>query len=101
MQGADRLLTRPEVPPRVALIGTPVHPRTVPAGVDRHTEVSSDTSTQWDASTFGAVKRAPLGKLAAWLASGLEYDQTFGALLAEEDFLRSGRIPARTVTALC
>ena len=85
MQGADRLLMRPEVPLRVPLIGTPVHTRTNLSGVDRHTVVSS--SVQGDAFTFGAVKRAPLGQLVSWLASGWEYDQTLGALLAEEDFL--------------
>ena len=101
MQGADRLLSRPEVPLRVPTIGTPVHPRTVPSGVDTHTKVSEGTNTQWDDFTFGTVKRAPLGSLVAWLVSSWEYDQTLGALLAEEDFLRSGRIPARTITAVC
>ena len=101
MQGANRLLVRPEVPIplRVPLIGTPVHVRTTLADTDRHTSVSS--SVEGDAFTFGATRRAPLGQLVSWLSSGWEYDQTLGALLAEEDFLRSGRIPARTITALC
>ena len=98
MQGADRLLIRPEVPLRVPLIGTPVHTRTT-MNAERHTTVS--TCIEGDSFTFGTAKRAPLGQLVSWLVSGWEYDQTLGALLAEEDYLRSGRIPARTITALC
>ena len=76
MQGADRLLVRPEVPLRVPLIGTPVHTRTTLTNTAAHNFVSS--CVEGDAFTFGTSKRAPLGQLVSWLVSGWEYDQTLG-----------------------
>ena len=35
------------------------------------------------------------------MASCWEYDQVLGSVIAEEDYLRDGRVPSRTFTALC
>ena len=56
---------------------------------------------QVDDFTFGTVRRAHLQDLFSYMASCWEYDQVLGSVIAEEDYLRDGRVPSRTVTALC
>ena len=88
-------------PAEGTLTGEPVVARTVLSHSHSNVYVVPEDDPQVDDFTFGTVRRASLQDLFSFMASCWEYDQVLGSVIAEEDYLRDGRVPSRTVTALC